>query len=239
MNSEERIIVALEGIEYPKAIRLARKLEGFVWGFKLTDLLVKRGARAIGEFGRYGNVFVDTKEYQIPSTTQLNIAPYVEAGTQFITVAAQAGDPTLRAAVEVRGDAKILAVTVLSTLTPEDLRVQRGVWEYPRRDLIREQVIQLAKRALACGVDGLVCAPAELEYVQELDLPEGFLKVTPNIRLLGKKVKDDDQNPERSATPFDAIALGADFLVIGRPITQSPDPLEAVKRIVKNINPGL
>lgn len=237
--SGQRIIVALEGIEYPKAIRLARRLEGRVWGFKLTDLLARRGARTIGEFGRYGNVFVDTKEYHIPSTTQLNIAPYVEAGAQLITVAAQAGDASLRAAVEVRGDAKILAVTVLSTLTSEDLRVQRGVREHSHRDLIREQVIQLAKRALACGVDGIVCAPAELEYVQELEFPEGFLKVTPNIRLSGKKVRDDDQNLERSATPFEAVALGADLLVVGRPITQPREPLEALKRIIENINPDL
>lgn len=237
--SGQRIIVALEGIEYPKAIRLARRLEGRVWGFKLTDLLARRGARAIEEFGRYGKIFVDTKEYQIPSTTQLNLVPYVEAGADLITVAAQAGDPTLRAALEVRGDAKILAVTVLSTLTSEDLRVQRGVREYPHRDLIREQVLQLVKRALVCGVDGIVCAPAELEYVQELELPKGFLKVTPNIRFAGEKVKDDDQNLERSTTPFEAIALGADLLVIGRPITQSREPLEVVKRIVENINPDL
>ena len=239
LATQTKIVVALDGMTWRRALSLARHLEGSVWGFKLNDLIDQRGVAALKRLQEFGHVWADVKLYDIGNTVKNRLRPYVEAEVDFVTIAADAWDPAMRAASEVKGATRLLAVTVLTSLEESDVRAKYGypLTEYPRRYPVVEEVQKLTRRALACGLDGIVCSPHELQFLDALELPEHFIRATPNIRLQEGSVRSDDQNPERSATPLEAIALGADFLVIGRPITQARKPLEVVERIIKNINP--
>ena len=138
----------------------------------------------------------------------------------------------MEAAAEARhqrgGDLKLLAVTVLTSLDAEALRAV-GIDASPE-----ELVPQLAQLAADCGMDGVVCSPLEVERLRAAS-PVGFLLVAPGIRTSEESA--DDQ--ARVAGPAEAVRRGADYLVIGRPITQAPDPADAARRIAAQIAEAL
>lgn len=254
---ERNIIVALDGMNFIDALDLARELQGLVWGFKISDLLERSGIWVVASLGNFGNIMVDTKVYDIGNTVANRIKLYADAGATLATISADAWDPAMHAAAAAKGDMKVLAVTVLSSMNEIDVRAKYNYWdgEGPqRRQPIREEILKLTERAVACGLDGVVCSPAEVEFLKNgaewqlgptgadrfgiLGLPDGFLKVTPNIRLASRKIVDDDQNLERSATPRAALSRGATHLVIGRPITRSASPRDVVERIVQELQPS-
>lgn len=235
MDTDSPIVVALDGMTYRRAMFLARKLQGHVWGFKVGDLIDRRGISVVEDLKQYGRVWADVKLYDIGNTVRNRLLPYVEIGTDLVTVAVDAGEASLRSAVEVRGNTKILAVTVLTTTSSDDIRNFEGVLEHPRRDLVGERIIKLAGLAVRCGVDGMVCAPADLQYLQALDLTDDFLIAATSIRSLNTKVSNDDQNLDRSGTPAQAVSNGADLIVIGRPIYTSKNPLRVVEKITEEL----
>lgn len=122
---------------------------------------------------------------------------------------------------------RLLAITVLTSLGNKGAR---EVYGQPAR----QQIMRLATLAKRNGMDGVVCSPAEARMLREY-FGDDFLIVTPNIRLPDTVVKDDDQNPNRSRTPKEAIAEGASHIVVGRPITESPDPQAVITTMLQDI----
>jgi len=226
------ILVALDVAEASHAVHLAGVLAGEVGGFKVgLELLSGPGPATIGAVSGAGRapVFVDAKLHDIPATVRRAARRLGSLGARWLTVHASGGGAMLEAAVEglaegaAGRDAGILAVTVLTSLDQNALR-EVGIGETPGR-----LTSKMARLAAETGCEGVVCSPMELGVVSTV-APD-LVKVTPGIRPEGSPRHDQ----KRVATPAEAIAGGADFLVMGRPITASPDPVAAVRRIVGSI----
>ena len=220
-----RIIIPLDGLTEEQALALAQQLGDSAWGFKVNDLLVQCGVRIVAKLKELGQVFADAKLHDIPNTVANGVCKLDAAGADLITVHASGGLPMMEAAVKAASHAKILAVTVLTSL---DHNTVSGIY---RRNA-EEAVIELAKLALRAGVYGVVCSPQELVALRSDPQFAPLKLVTPGIRptWFGK---GDDQ--ARTSTPRGAIEAGADLLVIGRPITGDSDPRAALQRIEKEI----
>lgn len=233
---ESRIIVALDDLTETQALDLANFLRGKVWGFKVNDLLDECGAAIVAKLRNYGNVFADPKIHDIPNTALNRVKRYLGAGACLITVHASGGISMMKASIDatkiltvVRDyQPRILAVSVLTSLTEDEAHLIFGA-------PIKAKVLQFARYAVLAGVHGIVCSPQELAILNQPELA-GLIKVTPGIRPAWHQ-KPDDQ--KRSMTPAEAIKLGANYLVIGRPITKAADPLEAVEKTNAEIEAAL
>jgi len=208
--SNKKIIVALDGISEKEALHFARLFKGKVWGFKINDLLFG-DIRIIRKLKRFGKVFADAKLYDIPNTVANGVARLSRAGADIITVHASGGVGMIKAAKRSTGRSKIVAVTVLTSGKAHNTRM-----------------MQLVREAVAAKVDGIVCSGRDLPLVSRVRGSRALLKVVPGIRPDWYTKKDDQK---RSVTFNKAIGRGADFLVIGRPITRSKDPLGVLARI--------
>lgn len=221
MNSP--IILPLDGINDSKAIELVTELKDHIWGVKFNDLLDVHGISIIKRFKNLGiKVFADPKLHDIPNTVANRIKHYVDAGADFITVHASGGITMMEAAKENAGDSKILAVTILTSISGPDCEKLFG-------DEVPYMVKSLALDAVRAKVDGIVCSPQEVDFIAK-DL--NLFKVIPGIRPEWYQTADD-QN--RVATPKQAMERGADYLVIGRPILKAENKLEAVKKTLEEI----
>ena len=227
LTPRERLIVALD---YPD-IELARQaivgLEGAVGVYKIgLELLFHGGAELARDLGAQGlQVFFDAKLLDIGNTVERSVANIADLGARFLTIHGT-DRKTMSAAVSGRGDSglKLLAVTVMTNLDASDL-IEQGFSMAPE-----ELVVHRARMAIECGVDGVVASAHEAALLRR-ELGNEFVIVTPGIRPLGSAVGDQS----RVMTPMRAIEAGADYLVIGRPITQADDPKAAADAIVKEI----
>jgi len=196
------------------------------------ELYIREGAPAI-EAGRLAglDVFVDLKLHDIPETVDRAVGSVCSLGARYVTVHASGGPRMLERAV-IRAEREgtgltVLAVTVLTSLDADDLR-RVGVACEPR-----EQVVRLARLAVAAGATGLVCSAAEAAELRRVLGPAPIL-VTPGIRVART---DDDQ--KRVATPEQAIRDGASLLVVGRPIRDAPSPAAAAREHLRAIERAL
>ena len=235
--AHERLLVALDTPDADRARSLARSLAGVVGGFKIgLELFTSAGPRLVDEIrSSAATVFLDLKFHDIPNTVAGAAAAAARAGVSLFTVHALGGPEMIRRAVESAGDAAsaaglaapcVLAVTVLTSHDDETL---------DRLGLAGPcggAVLRLAALAADAGAGGIVCSAHEVAEVRRL-FPGGLL-VVPGIRPAG--AAGDDQR--RVATPARALALGADRLVIGRPITGAADPHAAAAAIVEEIRRG-
>jgi orotidine-5'-phosphate decarboxylase len=225
------IFVALDTVSLDSASALAERLRSHVGGLKLGLEFVSangpQGVRAILKSGR--PVFLDVKLHDIPNTVAGAMKALAPLGAAIINVHASGGAAMMRAAVEAAASAqtrpKVLAVTVLTSLEAAELAAM-GISGTPL-----EQVVRLAKLAKGAGIDGVVCSPQEIQAVRAACGPD-FLIVTPGVRPAGGA--PDDQR--RVMTPKEALTAGADYLVIGRPITGAADPAEAARIIAAELN---
>jgi orotidine-5'-phosphate decarboxylase len=226
-TAKDRLIVALDMPAIEEAQRLVARLDETVTFYKVgLELLFAGGidlARALKADGKH--VFLDMKLLDIGNTVERAVANATELGVDFLTVHGH-DLKTLRAAVAGRGNSrlKLLAVTVLTNLTADDLK-QQGSSMAPS-----DLVLMRAKLAHESGFDGVIASGQEAAHIREAVEPN-FLIVTPGIRLTGST--SDDQ--ERITTPDHAIAAGADYIVVGRPITQSDDPKAAAETFIHHI----
>ena len=186
-------------------------------GFPVIDMIVKRGCQ----------VMVDLKFFDIPETVALAVRELKNKGATFITV--HGNDPILRAAIQERNQAKILAVTVLTSFDESDLRAM-GL-----TGTIQDLVYLRAKKALELGCDGVVSSGLEAQRLRE-GLGDRLLIVTPGIRP-GSNDTTDDQKRVMSAG--EAIRNGADHLVVGRPIRDAADPVAVVRQMQDEIAAAL
>ncbi len=227
ISDKDRLIVALDMPTVEEAQLLVAKLDNAVTFYKVgLELILSGGlelARALKSEGK--RVFLDMKLLDIGHTVERAVANATELGIDFLTVHGH-DLKTLRAAVAGRGNShlKLLAVTVLTNLTNDDLKQQGSTLSPP------DLVIRRAQLAHESGFDGVIASGQEAGRVRETVGP-GFLIVTPGIRLSGSA--SDDQ--ERITTPGHAIAAGADYIVVGRPITEADDPRDAAETFVQHI----
>ena len=225
------VLLALDVPTAERAVRLAGELSQYVGGFKVgLELLTGPGPRIIGVVDRLGKpVFADAKLHDIPTTVRAAARNLGAAGARWVTVHAAGGRAMLAAAVEGLAEgagarqAGILAITVLTSLDQESL-APTGVTASPGRLTARR-----ARLAGEVGCEGVITSVKELGVIS--DVAPDLLRVVPGIRPPG--VSADDQ--VRSATPSEALARGADYLVIGRAITKAPDPVRAAAGILSGL----
>jgi len=227
MEPRDRIIVALDVPSVEEAKQLVGKLEGSVGVYKIgLELLFAGGFQLARELADEGlNVFVDAKLLDIEATVERATVTIAKSGAQFLTVHALDAK-TLDAAVRGRGESplKLLGVTVLTNLTTADLAEQGSAM--PPLALVQRRA-DLARDA---GFDGVVASGREAAALRER-LRGEFLIVTPGMRSKGASV--DDQ--ARTVSPAEANAAGANYIVVGRPITQAADPRKAAEAIAAEI----
>jgi orotidine-5'-phosphate decarboxylase len=240
MPAREKIIVALDVPSAEAGLEIAQKLHGHVGMFKVgSEVFTAEGpvlARYLLATGE--QVFLDLKFHDIPNTVQAAARQAALLGVSLLNVHASGGRRMMEAAVEgvrsvasARGDVprtRVLAVTVLTSLGPEEL-AEVGFQGSPE-----EVVVRLARLAEAAGLDGVVASPREITAIRKACGPN-FLIVTPGVRPA--TAASDDQT--RIATPEHAIRAGADYLVIGRPITGAPDPAAAADAIAAEMERSL
>jgi len=226
MTPKDRIIVALDVPQVEEARALIKKLGDSVGVYKIgLELLFAGGLMLAEELAKDGHrVFLDAKLLDIEATVERATAAIAKTGAHFLTVHAT-DRKTLDAAVRGRGDSalKLLGVTVLTNLDRADLS-QQGI-EMPPLALVQER----ARLSQDAGLDGIVASGKEAAALRER--LRNFLIVTPGIRQEGTDVQDQT----RVVTPASAVKAGADYLVIGRPITRADDPRAAAEAIAAEI----
>jgi len=227
----DRLIVALDVPNVEEAKALIETLGDSVGVYKIgLELLFCDGFALAQELGRREvPVFVDAKLLDIEATVERATAAIARMGVAFLTVHAL-DKKTLAAAGRGRGDStlKLLGVTVLTNLAPADL-VEQGC-DHP----LAELVLHRARLAMECGFDGVIASGHEAAKIRAAPGPD-FLIVAPGVRPQGA----DAQDQARAVTPASAIKAGADYLVVGRPITRAADPRAAAEAIVAEIDAAL
>lgn len=236
MRPTDRVFVALDMPEIDGAKAMAAQVSGLVGGVKLgLEFFMAQGPAGIRDVIAAGDLplFLDLKLHDIPNTVAGAVRSVAPLAPKFLTIHAGGGPAMIRAAADAARDEaerlglprmRILAVTVLTSLSDEDLTaVGQAV---PAADQVR----RLARVAHANGADGIVCSPAEVALLRR-DLPADFTLMVPGIRPTWAAANDQ----KRVMGPRDAVAAGADHLVIGRPITADADPAAAARRIAEEL----
>lgn len=223
-----RLIVALDFPTVDEARTCVQEIGPACRFYKIgLELLFAGGQQLVTELLHKGHqVFVDAKLLDIGATVEKSTRNIAKLGADFLTLHVT-DSKTLKAAIKGRGDSslKLLGVTVLTNLEQADLTEQGIEGRTPK-----ELVLHRAKLAFDAGLDGVIASAQEAADIRELVGPD-FLIVTPGIRPSGAEVGDQ----ARVTTPKDAIGFGADYIVVGRPITQSDEPREAAQAIQDEI----
>jgi orotidine-5'-phosphate decarboxylase len=224
MQARERLVVAVDLSERDDILRLVETLRGTVGVFKLgLQAFIANGPSIVRDVVATGErVFLDLKIHDIPNTARHAVAEAAALGASIATVHAAGGEAMLRACAHDR--LLVLAVTVLTSLEESDL-LQIGMGGNPL-----DSAVRLAKLAQSSGLRGVVASPLEIEAIREA-CGAGFTILTPGIRPAGSDAGDQ----RRTMTPREAIAAGADYLVVGRPITGAADARSAAQRIVEEM----
>jgi orotidine-5'-phosphate decarboxylase len=226
----DRLIVALDVPDLELAEAMVSRLGDAVTFYKIGYQLAYAGGlplvRKLADQGK--KVFLDLKLHDISNTVARGVESVAKLGASFLTV--HAYPQTMKAAVEARAgaDLKILAVTVLTSYDDGDLHA--AGYRLGVVDLVAAR----AQQAQVLGVDGLVCSAEEASALRKI-VGHQMRLVTPGIRPAGSAAGDQ----KRIMTPARAIAAGADYIVVGRPVLEAADPREAAKAIVAEIAPGL
>jgi len=230
MSTDTKLIVALDYPDAESALAMARTLQPLGPWMKVgLELLMSAGPGIVSALTEMGlPVFLDGKFHDIPNTVAGAVRGATASGARILNVHASGGLRMMQAARQAAEATQppplVIGVTVLTSLSPEELRDEAG---FARP--MAEQVLALARLAKAAGLDGVVASVAECAAIKAA-CGQDFVVITPGIRPAA--VADDQR---RVATPRDAIAAGADFLVVGRPITQAPDPAAACAAILQEI----
>ncbi len=228
-NSSKRLIVALDFNNPDQARELVGSLSGLGVSFKVGfELFLSGGPDFVAELASCNPVFLDLKFHDIPNTVASAVKAAGELGIWMLNLHAAGGGSMMQAAREAAERCSappvLIAVTVLTSLNNEDMAATGCV------KTVSEHVSILTRLAFENGMDGIVCSPREIKQVKET-VSEPFLTVTPGVRPAG--FSHDDQ--ARLAEPSEVIEAGGDYLVVGRPITRSMDPVHSAKQILKEM----
>ena len=226
---ENKIIIPLD-LDYANAIKLAQELDPKICRLKIgSQLFTSSGPKIVKEFSNLGfDIFLDLKFHDIPNTVYEAVKSSADLGVWMVNVHASGGREMLDAAKKALDGYKnpplLIGVTLLTSLSEESL-IDIGLTSLP------EQVLRLAGLVKEVGLNGVVCAPSDITSIKN-KFGKEFLTVTPGIRPSKSNLNDQ----RRVATPSEAIESGSDFIVIGRPITESKNPCSALERIHKEIS---
>ncbi len=223
-----RVIVALDNNNLEKTLKLVNILKEDVYAFKI-------GYQFFFNFGLDGykkiyskcpRIFLDLKLHDIPNTVKNGLKALSKIKPLFTTIHISGGDEMMKSSKLKNKVTKILGVSILTSMDSKQTK------KYFNNKNIVSLVKKFTKAAKKNKLDGVVCSPREIKYVRK-EIGKKFIIITPGIRL-DNKIERDDQ--KRIANPKEAVDLGANFLVIGRPITKSKDPLRVLKEINKTLN---
>ncbi len=225
---DDRLIVALDVPNALAGLRLVEQLDDTVGFYKIgLGMLTGGGLALANELKEKGKrVFLDMKLFDIPATIEKAVSGLAQFDLDFLTVH---GDPhVVRAAVTGRGDSetKILAVTILTSLERSDLDLS-----LMQAGAVHELVLERARLAFLAGADGVIASAQEAALIRALPESNGKMIVTPGVRM----VDNDKGDQKRIATPAQAIAEGADHIVVGRPIWQADNPRAAAQSILADM----
>jgi len=229
--SDPKIIVALDYPNEANALELIDQLDANLCRLKVgKEMFTLLGPSFVEKIQTKGfEVFLDLKYHDIPNTVAKACQAAASLGVWMLNVHASGGRRMMEAAAEAVANTQskphLIAVTVLTSMSHDDL-IELGIKETPA-----EQALKLAVLAKSSGMAGVVCSAQEANDMQQ-QLGSDFLLVSPGIRPAGSK--EDDQR--RIMTPVNALKAGSDYLVIGRPITQSDDPLGVLRTINSEIS---
>jgi orotidine-5'-phosphate decarboxylase len=232
-NVQPKIVVALDYPDATSALQFVDRLDPSLCRLKIgKELFTAAGPNLVEKLvDRNFGVFLDLKFHDIPTTVKKACEAASRLGVWMLNVHASGGTAMMEAAREgvERSGRKpfLIAVTVLTSMNQEALQ-QIGI-QHP----LQEQVLRLANLTQQAGLDGVVCSAQEAQMLKK-ELGKDFCLVTPGIRPSFASL--DDQS--RIVTPSQAIALGADYLVIGRPVTQAEDPLAVLQSIHQELHPS-
>jgi orotidine-5'-phosphate decarboxylase len=226
---KEKIIIVLDVSSREQALRLVDELYESAGMFKVgSQLFTACGPEIVREIiARGGKVFLDLKYHDIPNTVMQAAVEAGKLGVSMMTIHASGGRAMMQSVAKElhekfgRARPMVVAVTVLTSLDT------RALFEVGVEVPLQEQVQRLALFAEECGMDGVVCSPREIQHVRKLVNPD-FKIVTPGIRMPDQALNDQ----QRIATPREALAAGADYIVVGRAVTDEPDPRSAVQRLL-------
>lgn len=229
---KEKICLVLDVSTRKDAMDLVRSLHDLTGMFKVgMQLFTAEGPALVREIlDAGGKVFLDLKFHDIPNTVKNAAVEAARLGVSMMTIHPAGGTAMMQAvAKELRekfGNAKpaVVGVTVLTSLDDKAL-AEIGI-----NSGMDAQVLRMAKLAESSGLDGVVCSPREIQMIRSA-VGRGFKIVTPGIRLPGQSA--DDQ--QRTATPREAIAAGADYIVVGRAVTNAPNPREALQTLLQGL----
>ena len=234
MEPRDRLIVALDTPSLAAAEAIADRLQGTVRWFKVgAELFTAAGPAALAAVARRGQVFLDLKYHDIPSTVASAVASGARQGVGLCTVHAAGGLAMMQAAREAAGRAPVLSgqsplrlvgVTLLTSIDAAALR-EVGIMHSPL-----DVTLHLARLSQSAGLAGVITSPLEVGPLRDA-CGRDFLLICPGIRPRGTGL--DDQR--RALAPREAVAAGADMLVVGRPVVQAPDPQAAAEEIIREI----
>ena len=225
--SSKRIIVALDSSNFDKVKKLVETLKKEVYAFKI-------GYQFFFNFGIKGykkihsicpNIFLDLKLHDIPNTVKNGLEALQKIRPLLTTIHISGGDNMMISSRTSKKSTKILGVSILTSLDSNQTK------KYYNQKNVSALVKKFANYAKKNGLDGIVCSPREIKFIRE-EVGKDFIIVTPGIRI-DDKIKSDDQ--KRIATPEKAINLGANYLVIGRPITESRHPNAELEKILETL----
>lgn len=228
---DKRIIVALDYPDQASVFAFADKVSPELCRLKIgKEVFTHSGPALVRALVDRGfDVFLDLKFHDIPTTVAKAVSAALDLGVWMVNVHALGGARMMSAARQALdthgGDSRLIAVTVLTSMEDVDLR-ELGI-SMPSAQL----VTHLAKLAKGCGLDGVVCSAREAKLITQ-SCGEHFLKVTPGIRPAVSLPADDQR---RTLSPAEAIAQGSSYLVVGRPVTQSPDPVTTLLAMKEEI----
>ena len=225
----KKIIVALDVNNINKALKLVNELKKEVYAFKIGhEFFFNFGIKGYKKiYNICPRIFLDLKLHDIPNTVQKGLQAISKLKPIFTTIHISGGDDMQKISKLKNNKTNILGVTILTSLN------EKQTLKYYKEKNVNILVKKFAKYAKKNNLDGLVCSPLEINIVRK-EVGKKMILVVPGIRLEKKSIfKKDDQ--KRTLTPQEAINLGADFLVIGRPIVQSKNPLATIKKINQSI----
>ena len=225
--SSKKVIVALDSNNINKTIKLVKNLKKEVYAFKI-------GYQFFFNFGLEGykkiysispKIFLDLKLHDIPNTVEKGLNALEKIRPMLTTIHISGGDKMMESAARIKKNTKILGVSILTSMDSKQTQ------KYYNNKDISKLVKKFTVAAKNNKLDGVVCSPKEIAYIRK-ETGNNFIIVTPGIRI-DNKIKGDDQ--KRIETPRKAIDAGANYLVIGRPITESRNPLKVLKEINKTL----
>ena len=224
----KKVIVALDSNNIVKTIKLVKELRKDVYAFKI-------GYQFFFNFGLNGykkiykicpNIFLDLKLHDIPNTVKNGLNALAKIKPLLTTIHISGGDEMMLSSKSKNKFTKILGVSILTSLD------SRQTKKYYNEKKVSVLVKKFARSAIKNNLDGIVCSPKEIKDIRK-ETGKNFIIVTPGIRI-DNKIKEDDQ--KRVETPKRAIEMGANYLVIGRPITEAEAPLKVLREINRTIS---